>query len=162
MAHPLDGVHEKVGRAYEQFNALYRSIETFIKGQDQRLWAEHDGNTNEYVVKLAFSEDRWLAWGVICGEIVHDLRSALDHLVYALTVHDRGRSYAQTAFPIFVDKGKCSRRKANGDPAWGSGLYRIRGLDTPGRRLVKGLQPYTAIERGEDPESDSLWLLGVP
>ena len=42
-----------------------------------------------------------LRWGVIVGEIVHDLRSALDHLVWQLVEIGDGRPDHDHSFPLY-------------------------------------------------------------
>lgn len=43
-----------------------------------------------------------LQFGVILGEIVHDLRSALDHLVYQMVLLNEGKPYTRNYFPIYL------------------------------------------------------------
>lgn len=72
---------------------------------------------------------------VLIGEAAYNLRSALDHLMYAMVIAEGGVPHGQTAFPI------CRTRTAWHD---GKNKKRIKGLKPFGRRLqaLHRLQPY--------------------
>jgi hypothetical protein len=85
-----------------------------------------------------------LRWGVIVGDVVHDLRSSLDNAVEELTVARRGSSLPLTGFPVFTNRARFYRRDERGEAAPRSGLYAIRGISKAAASLVEAAQPYHA------------------
>jgi hypothetical protein len=78
------------------------------------------------------------SWALMAGEIMFDLRCALDHLVWELHVrHYRGRSIPESVeftgqFPIYDSFAEFRRKE----------LWRIKTLSEPDRRAICFLQPY--------------------
>lgn|GEM_PF-1917404 len=101
-----------------------------------------DPDTWEWIERFQIREPPPLRWGVMLGECVHNLRSALDHLVCQLTLLDGGtmEDCAQTQFPI------ASKCKAQFDRM---ADRRIPGLSEWHRAMVRRAQPYRA--------GDSAW-----
>lgn len=72
---------------------------------------------------------------LLLGECFQNLRSALDHEVYALAAARRGRLWADsanTAFPV----------SATHQAFRSQGHKQIRGLNAAAQALIEGLQPY--------------------
>src|SRR5207302_846489 len=84
------------------------------------------------------------AWSAVVGEIVYDLRSALDHAVYDLTCIENGGPLGQTGFPIFEDESKYDELTTRGEPAIGSGVFKIRGVNPYAKAAIRSLQPFEA------------------
>ena len=87
-----------------------------------------------------------LRLAVLVGEIIHNLRSAIDHLLWQLVVANGQEPGERHQFPVYDDKSKYKaavKRK------------RITGISAAAEALVQGLQPYHAV----DPTHDPLWLL---
>src|SRR5688500_10513892 len=111
----------KVNRAVDQLNGLQLEFKRFYDGKPYRITNECDFDTGEkllvyYPIPIP---DKWLA---IVGEILYDLRSALDHVVYELTIWETGSPLNQTEFPVFKDKARFAEVKNDGTPAPKSGL----------------------------------------
>lgn len=90
-------------------------------------------------------------WGVLVGEIIHNLRSALDHLVWELVVLETGEGPItnKTQFPIFrTEHGK------NAYDGRGERVY-LHGVGDTAKALIRSKQPFST---GEDVESP-LWKL---
>jgi hypothetical protein len=82
---------------------------------------------------------------LIIGDVVHNVRSALDHLVYALSSRKAQRS-GNTQFPIFTDE---CRFKVKGVPM-------IESIKGPERTLIENVQPFAASDQ---PKNDPLAIL---
>jgi hypothetical protein len=109
-------------------------------------------------------------FSLLIGDALHNMRSALDTLAYALAVAHKKPLPKEIAdsseFPIFGDEdrngvlgvgsGKFHQPTRTGDPAPGSGLSKIAGWDPKAKTIVEGLQPY---HRGSGFRSDPLWVL---
>lgn len=90
---------------------------------------------------------------VIAGDIVHNLRSALDHLAWQLVLLDGGTPTDRTAFPLH--ESTTNRQ----------GKQRVLTID-PGiadpriMAAVEAMQPYAEAEYGHDPRTDALGIIG--
>jgi hypothetical protein len=109
--------------------------------------------------------------GVLIGDFLHNLRSALDNLAFALaTTYTQPLPDEITAgseFPVFGDEnGEGSARfhrlrskgSLKGTPAPASGLDKIRGWHPDAQTVVERLQPYNRENSYLD---DPLWILHV-
>lgn len=113
MGDQLDGCWEKRNRAEEQLKALNGEVEigagdpTNVVSVVTQLDAK--GTHYNLIVVQAWKAPV-LRWGVMIGEIVHNLRSALDHLAYQLVLTGRcGTSLPRNRwkdihFPIYDTK----------------------------------------------------------
>src|SRR5438105_1135848 len=96
----------RLDRANELMTALVSEI---------RIWEDRahrfpvdnvEPETGRRVVTLEVDEPTPAGWGPIIGDILHNCRSALDHLAYALAVTNLGSPLPEkvetnTEFPIF-------------------------------------------------------------
>jgi len=97
---------------------------------------------------------------LLLGDALHNMRSGLDALAYALTVaytcSPTEEMIERSEFPIFGDENR------KGVPGSGPGLFqnnggiKILGWDPRAKTAVEALQPY---KRGNDFRSDPLWML---
>lgn len=152
-ADPIAGPWLKWYRAKFHFEALNQMIERFYKPDSYTLYAKaypdqgptlHVRNVRQPSLKV----------GVVVGDIVHNLRSALDHLVYELSrPPGGGESPSGTEFPIFLSG---TDYKGNGPRDRSSGRYKIRAAKLGTKGIIEGFQPY---HRRSDPDLFSLWQL---
>lgn len=138
----LKDAQAKVARAKEQLAGLEAEFQRFSDSKPYTLRQEHDLETQEFILVYYPSSPIPDNWPIIIGEILYNLRSALDLAVYELTVREQGAPLKNTEFPIFDDKDLFSALKKNGDPAPGSGLFKIRGLSQKTRDCIESMQPY--------------------
>jgi hypothetical protein len=148
---PLERVRGKVNRAQEHAQSLSNDISAAVRGPDNpyRLVPELDldaGKCSLRVEKVA--EFPRPQWETVVGEIVHNLRSALDQLAYQLALLNRADDDALRGceFPIFVD-----RDRFNGGSK-GSGVYKMRALATRDQHIIESVQPFDFPEH-------PLWVL---
>lgn len=87
-------------------------------------------------------------WAVILGDVLHNLRSCLDHLAHQLALaHEPDKDPPTgTEFPIFVDRDKFRSQDRGG------GLYKVRGLHPDVIGAIATLQPHNTPEH-------PLWVL---
>ena len=85
MTSPLDGCHAKLRRAYQHLRSLDDAIQEWGKQTPYTPAVRIDDKSGEHVVTIAqVLEPPLLGWAVITGDALHNLRSALDHLVCVL------------------------------------------------------------------------------
>jgi hypothetical protein len=118
MTHPPDfsGCWAKVGRANVHLSCLDKRINSFInKGKLYEFDPLDDLETGQIVIYgEGIREPPVEEWGVIIGDVVHNLRSALDHLVWQLTLANgnipsaviprgkAGKKWRDIRFPIYT------------------------------------------------------------
>lgn len=105
----LRGVWAKWNRAREQLEALHREVIDF--GREPHAWAvntkvDRQPEQVHYIFRLdpAWPPSMQLRWGVIVGEIVHDLRSSLDHLVAEFVALEDGDVLKSHRFPLWSEE----------------------------------------------------------
>jgi hypothetical protein len=87
-------------------------------------------------------------WGVRIGEFLHDLRSALDNLVWQLVLVNGKEPGDHNQFPIYTDPerppGKPRNTALKGKiPRGGTRIEEMLfGVADPQAAVIKGLQPY--------------------
>jgi hypothetical protein len=138
--HRLGGVVAKFNRSKEQFDVLRHEIGGFSDQDPKPHFSRgyFDLDTWEWIERFQIREPPPLRWGVMLGECVHNLRSALDHLICQLTLLDGGTINRRTQFPIVVESEE--RFEAVADK-------QIPGLSRMHRAMVKRAQPYRAGDR---------------
>src|SRR4030042_545961 len=140
--HPLDGARLKVNRAKTEIDRLGLMQDAFFKNTHYSVVSAEqnlESGKNVYRIKIDGSPPP-LDWGIYIGEIAHNLRSALNYLVYQLALLNslnEPKTVAQDTrlqFPIFVDKGKFAT----------NGKKMIKLLKSEHKASIEGLQPYNS------------------
>jgi hypothetical protein len=151
MAGSLEGPLAKLDRADRQFGQLHEDIYTVWPAQRWPLHAERSADNLEYRFHVGDLPDKLDPdWLLVTGEILFDLRSALDHLAYELHVrHFRGRVprdvEGRSQFPIYND-----------EQAFSANHGRIGSLSMRDQRALRWLQPFN--DRSDGWEPVRLWL----
>jgi len=159
----FSGCRAKLARAREHRNVLYEEIgpRFFMdKANLIRFTGKFDQEAGYYIFKVTDAPDLpRVLLGLLAGDVVHNLRCVLDHLVWQLTlVKTGGReltgSRARRArFPIELkppDEGI-----ENVVPEQFAKTDALKDVLPPHRAIIEGLQPY----RRRDPERDALAVL---
>jgi len=151
MADPLEGIWLKWKRAVGHFETLDRMVERFYEPDSYQLYPQLDADQRP-TIRVRNVRQADLRFGVVIGDIVHNLRSCLDHLVYELSRPvGGGNPPSGTEFPLFLHP-HAFRHGARGR----SGRYRIRAVRRGAKGRIEALQPY---HRRNDPDLFSLWQL---
>lgn len=132
--HPLDGAFARINWAGEHLADLESSIKLAIEQEQKRLASQFDSQSGQGRVRT-FSTIQYvvpLRWAIIIGEILYNLRSALDYLIYELTIIDSGVEKNGTQFPIESTK----------DGFGGRGNTYLKGLSVKHKADIEALQPY--------------------
>ena len=138
MAHPLDGCRAKIQRAEESLKNLDQEVNVFYNRAPlpYQIVTQHQNCGLEYVF-VAFGEpEAPVRFSVIAGEIVHHLRSSLDHLIHALIVQNGNTPTRKNQFPICTSKELFEKECKNG---------RINGVSLVSKNLILAVQPYTSV-----------------
>ena len=156
--HPLYGPRLKVRRAESELNAFRRAEDIFRKKTNNKIVrAEFNPKTGKDVYRVSMKVSPPLEWGVLLGEIAHNLRSALDGVVYQLALLNTKTPARKTQFPIFLVGRTERKRSGNLIPHFereGRGM--IGDLGKEHQALIKRLQPYKS---GREGRNSPLWHL---
>jgi hypothetical protein len=152
---PYESAVLKIRRARDQTYQLDEEMARFFDVQNQAQGFNHYVSTDMrewWVVYRRFKPTPEM-WPVQIGEIIHNLRSALDHVIFEASALDsQGSPLARIEFPIFVDKVKYEAPERDR----GTGMHKIRGITSPEERaLIAEFQPF----KYHEPTAHFLWLL---
>ena len=159
--HPLAGTREKIIRAKNQIEALeFATHRFFTREIGSAIVGKFDPKTRTHDLEVeGEAPDYPLVWGAAIGEIAHDLRSALDGIVYQLALLCVARP-RRTQFPVFLKgrtkscRGSCPRGVERHFRCHSSGM--IGPLRGDHRAMIERLQPY---KRGNGKRRNPLWIL---
>jgi hypothetical protein len=143
--HPLEGVGRKIKRADDNIKPLYEEIVAWAKRDAYGFVTEAQKKGTKHIVRIETDETVPPEWALMVGDFVHNLRSALDHLVYQLVISNRGTVTNRTAFPIFADATKYGKYSSP----------QIDGVPSMCVAKFKSLQPY--FRSRNEPTHDPLW-----
>lgn len=151
-------IDERLKRARIHLGHLEGDIHAFVKGGAYSVFFDDQYGVQGTTILRSqiVREPPVVKWGVLIGEIVHNLRSALDHMVYELSDREEGPApdplplrddWRNVGFPIWLDHPKPGK-----DPLQKYLWALPRGSEA--RTYIEGLQPFA---RGQD--RDPLWVL---
>lgn len=138
------GARARLDRALEQTQALHAEFQEFAARSPHAVTEIYDAAEGRKRAQYLVLEEFPDSWSTIVGEIAYDLRSALDHAVYDLTCIESGGPLGQTGFPIFEDEARYDELTTRGEPALGSGVFKIRGVNQYAKAAIRSLQPFEA------------------
>jgi hypothetical protein len=158
----------KIDRAQKHTDSLETEIAAFRAENTCEIRQHFDPGTGRKSATVHVSRNIPIEWAIVIGEIMYDLRSALDHAITDLTIREQGQALSETEFPIFDDEPTYSRLRSRGalkgQPAPGSGLFKIRGVNDRTRALIYQLQPFEfqkALVAGKAPMLSLLHQLNI-
>jgi hypothetical protein len=93
------------------------------------------------------------------GDVIGNMRDALDHLIWELTVANTGHALPGTAWPIIRRRADWPLTGKNGKPNTRSGEYKIRGVHPKYWSGVKSHQPFYRKRRDDARPIHALWVL---
>jgi hypothetical protein len=149
--HPFVGIAEKLKRSHESILNLHLEIGAFFEGGKYPVIP--DANSKEWQEALDYHRDLTIPrrFSVLSGEIIHHLRTCLDHIVWHFSSsHYRIEAENAIEFPVFreepLTKDKISRYER-----------KVKGVTKPEiLELIRKSQPYN---RGGDPENDPICIV---
>lgn len=138
----LEGPKLKIERAKEHVNQLDAELRAFHKWEPYHIVVKEEPQSGDQIYRMKINEQPPLRWAAIIGDIVHNLRSALDLLVNDMVRANHEIPDHHTAFPI-----SCSAEDFEAEF-----LGKLRGASTEAISIIRNLKPYKG---GNEP----LWIL---
>lgn len=140
MVASLDEPRAKLGRGLELLDELRAQVNTFPR---QVLMLIKRGGL-EHVWSVYPERPIPMRWSLLLGDAVHNLRSALDHLVYQLALLQQDPLPAgierSGAFPVCVTEKDFQKQS-----------HRLAGIDCKAQKQIKALQPFNAPKPQKHP-----------
>jgi hypothetical protein len=136
----LAGCWAKIERAREHNGRLEELAEAFLKRRPNQVIFDSYSDP-PWIIIRAVVEPVPIEFSTIGGDLVHNLRSALDHLAWQLVLSDGGTPGRHTSFPIYRDEADFDQRVRNPPKRSKSPL---EGIDRTGPKwaLVEQIQPW--------------------
>lgn len=149
MVDPLAGVWAKIRRADVHLRRLEQCDREIRAACREQISVERDDESGRHVFRMGPVPPVPEDFGLVLGDAIHNLRSALDHLAHAVVVSQGGTPNRNTGFPILMTAPKPKKNGssplANLDPS----------VDEAVRREIDAVQPY----HRDDPSLHELAVL---
>jgi hypothetical protein len=140
MVSALNGCREKIKRAEEHREGLDREVATWLEARPMPFTAEYDSQTGSHIARITAVPEAipTLRWGVIIGDVLHNLRSALDHLAWELA-HWGGRTPSDPGGVKFPIADSLVNFRS------GAATRATKQMDAVHVAKIESLQPYHAL-----------------
>jgi hypothetical protein len=129
--------HLKLGRAREHFDGIKSELSEWRDSRPYSIIKEHNAEVGRHSMIVELRSSPFDRWSLMAADCVSNLRSVLDHLVYAFAVRDTGKAIPPDAwklqFPICDDCAAFKREIKKG---------RINGLGSKAQAFIERAQPY--------------------
>lgn len=153
------GCRAKIARAQSGVEELVELARTTMRDGPQPTFTVHIEDGWEVVTLRLPGFSAMLS--VILGEIVHNVRSALDNAIWSAALANGGTPHGRTAFPI-ATKADDYRRAVNPPPPKpGKRPLRspIEGVSSSVTAIVKRHQPFQTVQTGGEVRAEPLAVL---
>lgn len=134
----------KLVRADEHLKALNNEIATFLQIRPYEVVTKKDIPAGNLCARVIYRHAPPARLLMLIGDVLYNLRSALDHLAWSLAGTKADR---RTEFPIFYEERGFLDR----------GREKSHDMPAPAQTTIESLQPYKGVHGL--PESEPLWLL---
>jgi hypothetical protein len=143
MSLDLSSVFAKLHRSTENFEEVKTRVSTRLKSGEFRVSMQLNSDTTVHVWRFhAPKGTDFTDVSVRVGDCLHNLRSALDHLVYAIAVHESGQNpppkEGTLAFPL-----------ANSPAEFKKARNRIATLSSGVQDVIERVQPFNRTTNGK-------------
>lgn len=155
MSHPLDGCRLKIERANEHITQFETEVDAFLSTNPYTVEGKADPQSGDITFFIRVHQDQPARLGTIVGDAVHNLRSALDHLMWQLVLANGRTPNSATAFPVVWDP-KVPTNPVEYERRF---LGKVRGASNLAIALIDAMQPYHVVDFGLAPKTDPLALL---
>jgi hypothetical protein len=134
----LEGPRARIGRAAEHLEEINAAVNAFVDADPYLLRLKRDPNGWSVSKIREITEGHSDHFGLVFGDFLHNLRSALDNLVWQLVLVNGCTPSGGTggnAFPI------CSSW-----PRFVDSMFRLRGVSLEHIAFIEAVQPYSGRE----------------
>lgn len=145
-------VNAKINRALEILKQINDEYAAWKTSNPIQTVTECNVERTQFILGVRFAtEPQGLRWSLLAGELLFDLRCALDHLVYFVATNDSGQDPPPDAeklmFPIATSEQRFQSAVSRGQ---------LNGLKDLHKDIIKSHQPYV---KSSPPEDSALFAL---
>lgn len=134
--HALDGAYLRVQRAATHLADLERRAKRFSDSHKNNLTYEFNPETQRAEVWWSKGRAPRQSLSILVGEIIYNLRAALDYLAFELSAHDCPPGHDKTQFPIDFKPAAFKGHRNS---------Y-LRGVSHRHVAAIEALQPYNGCK----------------
>ncbi len=140
----LSNISVKIERARKHFTELELEVKAFLDSKPYQVGVKRNVDTQQLVYYVSSVKSVPPIIAAITGDVVHNLRSALDHLAYHLVdVGTCGKGpFRHVYFPIYANAKEYKKQRHE----------KVQGMRQDAVKAIDALQPYKG-------GNDSLWQL---
>jgi hypothetical protein len=135
----VDCASRKLASLNREVGAVFASVQP----HPYAIFEKHSADRRHHTFRLypRWEREVGLRWGVTLGEVVHDLRSALDHLVWQLVRLNAQIADHMHSFPIYLAEPAQGFLRST---TWKRGDRHgpLRRVSRDAIRVIEGCQPY--------------------
>lgn len=150
--HPLDGPIAKLVRAEHHLNQLDRAIRRYAASNPFAAVEEFDEQKRFHTFTFLPGAVPPPMIGVVAGDVIHNIRSALDHIAWQLALLRTAEPHTRTEFPILIEENGDSRRAFKDKTKW---------FPSEARDIAESMQPYHRGNAAPDSALGMLHLLSI-
>lgn len=158
MTTALAGARLKLVRAREHLQVLEQELSAFNAREPYRVAHEHNADGSEHIFRAKVAKEPPPLLGIIAGDALQNMRSALEHLTWGLAFKSKGSEPSRsTGFPIYrTEAAFFEVSKKTGAYSTRSGMHKIAEISNVRvRTAIQELQPY----KRRNPNEDWLFIL---
>ncbi len=134
----LEGPRAKIDRAREHAQALDTESQAFIRSNPYRTTYGTDPNNGDHIWRVEVMRAPPMRLSILVGDVVHNLRSCLDHLVWQLSLTTTPAPYERAEFPIYSVKFDPKRNECFDK----RGREKLRDVPILAQKIIESVQPY--------------------
>jgi hypothetical protein len=140
MSSLFTGIHAKLDRSHETLMAVAAEIAHFFEEEAKpwRIDLRSEEGGLRFVWRAHEVRPPPARFSVMAGEIVHGLRSSLDHMVCAMVLARGNTIGAWHKFPVHYDSAKFFEAVKS---------RALDGISAPARSWIESLQPFADLQR---------------
>lgn len=142
MTGPLASARIKVKRADKHLDDLQNMVEAYLAREPYTVVREEEDQPRRIVWRLRIKEPIPDIFSAVIGDVIHNLRCALDHLTWSLVIANSEVPGEHTMFPVLSNPKELDSAVRG----------RVKGASPRAMRLIKRLKPY---DRGIQP----FWII---
>ena len=138
MSLNLASVHAKLARAKEHAKTIKSEVSAWCDSRPYSVVPKSNADSTRHSLILRVpANPPFVNWSIVAGDCVHNLRCALDHLVYAIAIHESGQDPPphgrKLMFPIHSTAKGFSESTNLGT------------ISAPMRAIFESVQPYNRL-----------------
>jgi hypothetical protein len=137
----MEGVRRKIARGSAVLESLLDHVGKALEESTiGNLRPNDDGTFSAF---FTLHEPPSPGWGLLLGDVAHNLRSALDNLITVLVVRNERQPRRSNGFPVYLDESDWQNKVADRYPAGGP----LANVSQQDYDRIAALQPFIGRDR---------------